>query len=78
MGYVFRPPETLRVAIPAHDPVETWEGVSLESLSYEQMVLFALDNGFGVPEDGDLHGQNKQEIRESMLKWLEKKLGIDE
>ena len=54
------------------------EGIDLESLSYEQLLLFAMDNGFGVPEDGDLHGLNKQEVRQSLLVWLERKMGIGE
>ncbi len=54
------------------------EGIDLDSLSYEQLLLFAMDNGFGVPEDGDLHGQNKQEVRQSLLAWLEKRMGIRE
>ena len=54
------------------------EEIDLDSLSYEQLLLFAMDNGFGVPEDGDLHGQNKQEVRQSLLAWLDKKMGIRE
>lgn len=50
------------------------EGIDLDSLSYEQLLLFAMDNGLGVPEDGELHGRNKAEIRQSMLYWLEKHL----
>jgi len=51
------------------------ESIALESLTFEQLMLFAMDNGFGVPEDGDLHGQNKQEVRQSLLAWLEKRMG---
>ena len=50
------------------------EGIDPESLSYEQLLLFAMDNGFGVPEDGEIHGQNKQEVRQSLLDWLKKRL----
>ena len=49
-------------------------GIDLDTMSYEALVLFALDNGFGTPEDGELHGQNKEEIRQSMLEWLDKRL----
>ena len=51
------------------------EGIDPHSFSYEELLLFAMDNGFGVPEDGDLHGQNKQEVRQSLLAWLEKRMG---
>ena len=54
------------------------ESIALESLTFEQLMLFAMDNGLGVPEDGDLHGQNKQEVRQSLLEWLEKRMGIRE
>ena len=54
------------------------EGIDPHSFSYEELLLFAMDNGFGVPEDGDLHGQNKQEVRQSLLEWLEKRMGIRE
>lgn len=50
------------------------DGINLESMTYEQLILFAMDNGFGIPEDGDLHGQNKEQIRQSMLQWLYNKL----
>lgn len=50
------------------------DGIDLDTMSYEALVLFALDNGFGVPEDGELHGQNKEEIRQSMLEWLDQRL----
>lgn len=50
------------------------EGIDLESLSYEQLLLFAMDRGFGVPEDGELHGQSKAEMRQSLLDWLNKRL----
>lgn len=56
------------------DDVLVEDGIDLDTLSYEQLMLFAMDNGFGVPEDGELHGQNKAEIRQSMLDWLEKRL----
>lgn len=58
----------------ADHPPDVKDAIALESLPYESLVLFALDNGFGAPEDGELHGQNKEEIRQSMLEWLEKRL----
>lgn len=50
------------------------ESIALESLTFEQLMLFAMDNGLGVPEDGDLHGLNKQEVCQSLLDWLKKRL----
>ena len=50
------------------------ESIALESLSFEQLMLFAMDNGLGMPEDGELHGQSKAEMRQSLLDWLDKRL----
>lgn len=54
--------------------LEDVDEIDLESMPYESLVIFALDNGLGFPGENELHGQNKEEIRQAMLDWLEERL----